>query len=101
MLGRPPFYATELTTSGDVAYIGGNWERDVAFAGYSVPLQVCDTRIGRTVLDQVMQAEHRIISCCTSRTACTLLLCCLSRVASALARCSAMCRASTVPGESG
>lgn len=40
VLGRPPFYATELTTTGDVAYIGGNWERDVAFAGYSVPLQV-------------------------------------------------------------
>lgn len=39
VLGKSPFYATELTTSGDVAYIGGNWERDVAFAGYSVPLQ--------------------------------------------------------------
>lgn len=40
VLGQPPFYATELTTSGAVGYIGGNWERDVAFAGYSVPLQV-------------------------------------------------------------
>ncbi len=40
VLGEPPFHATGLTTSGAVAYVGGNWERDVAFAGYSVPLQV-------------------------------------------------------------
>lgn len=39
VLGRPPFYDTLLTTSGDVAYIGGNWDRDIAFAGYAVPLQ--------------------------------------------------------------
>ena len=40
VLGRPPFHATVLTTSGALSYIGGNWERDVAFAGYSVPLAV-------------------------------------------------------------
>lgn len=39
VLGLPPFHATELTTSGGLSYIGGNWERDVAFAGYAVPLQ--------------------------------------------------------------
>ncbi|KAK9802674.1 hypothetical protein WJX73_004373 [Symbiochloris irregularis] len=34
-----PFHHTELTTSGDLAYLGGNWVRDIAFAGYSIPLQ--------------------------------------------------------------
>jgi CCR4-NOT complex subunit CAF16 len=38
ILGQPPFHATSLTTSGALSYIGGNWERDIAFAGYSVPL---------------------------------------------------------------
>lgn len=38
VLGQPPFHATSLTASGALSYIGGNWERDVAFAGYSVPL---------------------------------------------------------------
>eukprot|EP00878_Enallax_costatus_P043621 GHUV01051652.1.p1 GENE.GHUV01051652.1~~GHUV01051652.1.p1 ORF type:complete len:330 (+),score=71.13 GHUV01051652.1:356-1345(+) len=37
-LGAPPFHATELTTSGQLAYVGGNWTRDIAFAGTSVPL---------------------------------------------------------------
>lgn len=40
VLGQPPFQATNLTTSGSLAYVGGNWERDVAFAGYAVPLAV-------------------------------------------------------------
>ena len=40
VLGQPPFHATALTTSGALSYVGGNWERDVAFAGYSVPLAV-------------------------------------------------------------
>lgn len=39
ILGRSPFYDLELTSTGDLSYVGGNWERDVAFAGYSVPLQ--------------------------------------------------------------
>jgi CCR4-NOT complex subunit CAF16 len=38
VMGHPPFHATHLTTTGALSYIGGNWERDVAFAGYSVPL---------------------------------------------------------------
>lgn len=41
VLGQPPFHATNLTTSGDLSYIGGNWTVDVAFAGYSIPLAVC------------------------------------------------------------
>ncbi len=40
VLGQPPFHAVHLTTSGALSYVGGNWERDVAFAGYSVPLAV-------------------------------------------------------------
>lgn len=39
VLGRPPFHDTALTMSGELSYVGGNWERDVAFAGYAVPLQ--------------------------------------------------------------
>lgn len=38
VLGEPPFHAMNLTTSGALSYIGGNWERDIAFAGYSIPL---------------------------------------------------------------
>lgn len=40
VLGEPPFHATALTSSGELSYIGGNWERDIAFAGYAIPLQV-------------------------------------------------------------
>lgn len=40
ILGQPPFHATTLTSTGQLSYIGGNWERDVAFAGYSIPLAV-------------------------------------------------------------
>ncbi len=38
VLGASPFHDTSLTTSGSLNYVGGNWERDVAFAGYSIPL---------------------------------------------------------------
>lgn len=37
--GQAPFHATDLTSSGKLSYIGGTWQRDVAFAGYNVPLQ--------------------------------------------------------------
>ena len=40
VLGQSPFHDTQLTASGDMSYIGGSWDRDIAFAGYSVPLQV-------------------------------------------------------------
>ncbi|GIL48668.1 hypothetical protein Vafri_5136 [Volvox africanus] len=38
ILGRSPFHDTALTVSGELSYIGGNWQRDIAFAGTSVPL---------------------------------------------------------------
>lgn len=38
ILGQPPFHETSLTTSGELAYVGGSWARDVAFAGAAVPL---------------------------------------------------------------
>ena len=41
VLQRPPFHDTALTASGELSYLGGNWDRDIAFAGYSIPLQVC------------------------------------------------------------
>lgn len=40
VLGQPPFHATGLTSSGALSYVGGNWERDIAFAGYAIPLAV-------------------------------------------------------------
>jgi ABC-type multidrug transport system fused ATPase/permease subunit len=46
VLGRPPFHDTQLTASGDLAYVGGNWTRDIAFAGTSVPLTVCGREWG-------------------------------------------------------
>ena len=39
VLGASPFHDTSLTASGRLSYLGGNWERDIAFAGYSIPLQ--------------------------------------------------------------
>ena len=40
VLGQPPFHATGMSADGRLSYLGGNWDRDIAFAGYSVPLQV-------------------------------------------------------------
>ncbi len=41
VLGASPFHDTTLAASGRLSYLGGNWDRDIAFAGYSIPLQVC------------------------------------------------------------
>ncbi|KAL2623651.1 hypothetical protein R1flu_003856 [Riccia fluitans] len=40
VLGRSAFHDTALTSSGNLAYLGGEWRRDVAFAGFDVPLQM-------------------------------------------------------------
>lgn len=40
ILGRPAFHDIGLTSSGDLSYLGQQWRRDVAFAGYNMPLQV-------------------------------------------------------------
>lgn len=40
VLGESPFHATHLTSSHQLGYVGGEWERDVAFGGYKVPLAV-------------------------------------------------------------
>ncbi|KAK9826074.1 hypothetical protein WJX74_010560 [Apatococcus lobatus] len=39
VLGQSPFHDTQLSGSGALSYIGGSWDRDIAFAGYSIPLQ--------------------------------------------------------------
>ncbi|KAL0877076.1 hypothetical protein Bca101_026781 [Brassica carinata] len=36
VLGRSAFHDTDLTSSGDLCYHGGEWRRDVAFAGCEV-----------------------------------------------------------------
>jgi CCR4-NOT complex subunit CAF16 len=38
VLGGSPFHDVHLASSGLLSYLGGNWEREVAFAGYAVPL---------------------------------------------------------------
>ncbi|XRB14543.1 ABC transporter [Pseudoscourfieldia marina] len=38
VLGRPAFHDTGLTTSGLLNYVGGNWQREVAFAGFDCAL---------------------------------------------------------------
>lgn len=38
VLGGSPFHDVHLAASGLLSYLGGNWEREVAFAGYAVPL---------------------------------------------------------------
>lgn len=50
VLGEPPFHATYLTSSGALSYVGGNWERDIAFAGYSIPLAVSGCKPERTAV---------------------------------------------------
>uniref|UniRef100_A0A2P2LT98 ABC transporter family protein n=2 Tax=Rhizophora mucronata TaxID=61149 RepID=A0A2P2LT98_RHIMU len=40
VLGRSAFHDTNLTSSGDLCYLGGEWRRDVAFAGFEVPIQM-------------------------------------------------------------
>ncbi|KAH9318686.1 hypothetical protein KI387_020455, partial [Taxus chinensis] len=40
VLGRPAFHDTSLISSGELCYLGGEWRRDVAFAGFDVPLQM-------------------------------------------------------------
>lgn len=39
VLGRSPFYDLALTCAGQLGYLGTSWRKDVAFAGYGVPLQ--------------------------------------------------------------
>ncbi|CAD5181377.1 unnamed protein product [Musa acuminata subsp. malaccensis] len=40
ILGRSAFHDTALTSSGDLSYLGGEWRRDVAFAGFGVSIQM-------------------------------------------------------------
>lgn len=40
VFGRSAFHDTILTSSGDLSYLGGEWRRDVAFAGFEVPIQM-------------------------------------------------------------
>ncbi|XP_057424687.1 ABC transporter I family member 20 [Lotus japonicus] len=40
VLGRSAFHDTGLSSSGDLCYLGGEWRRDVAFAGFGVSIQM-------------------------------------------------------------
>jgi len=39
VLGRPPFHDLELTTTGELSYLGAAWRRDASVAGSNVALQ--------------------------------------------------------------
>ncbi|PNW73979.1 hypothetical protein CHLRE_13g580300v5 [Chlamydomonas reinhardtii] len=39
VLTRSPFHDLQLTCTGQLSYLGTSWRKDVAFAGYGVPLQ--------------------------------------------------------------
>ncbi|XP_042444348.1 ABC transporter I family member 20-like [Zingiber officinale] len=40
IFGRSAFHDTALTSSGDLSYLGGEWRREVAFAGFEVSIQM-------------------------------------------------------------
>ncbi|XP_020108946.1 ABC transporter I family member 20 [Ananas comosus] len=40
VLGRSAFHDVALTASGDLSYLGGEWRRDIAFAGFEVAIQM-------------------------------------------------------------
>eukprot|EP00271_Cylindrocystis_brebissonii_P003722 TRINITY_DN14992_c0_g1_i1.p1 TRINITY_DN14992_c0_g1~~TRINITY_DN14992_c0_g1_i1.p1 ORF type:complete len:340 (-),score=34.14 TRINITY_DN14992_c0_g1_i1:155-1174(-) len=40
VFGRSAFHDTALESSGILSYLGGDWRREVAFAGFDVPLQM-------------------------------------------------------------
>lgn len=40
VMGRSTFHDTALTSSGDLSYLGGEWKRDIAFAGFQVSIQM-------------------------------------------------------------
>ncbi|XP_073132598.1 ABC transporter I family member 20-like [Henckelia pumila] len=40
VFGRSTFHDTALTSSGVLSYLGGEWRREVAFAGFDVPIQM-------------------------------------------------------------
>ncbi|KAF9621406.1 hypothetical protein IFM89_020928 [Coptis chinensis] len=40
VFGRSAFHHTALISSGVLCYLGGEWRRDVAFAGFDIPIQM-------------------------------------------------------------
>lgn len=78
VLGQPPFHATSLTADGKLAYLGGNWDRDIAFAGYSVPLQVLQQQpngtisVGSCCLFMQYVLLCRVHYCCPPPNSCRL-----------------------------
>lgn len=39
IVGRPPFSDLQLSCSGELKFLGSTWRKNIAFAGYDVPLQ--------------------------------------------------------------
>lgn len=76
ILGRPAFHDIALTSSGDLSYLGQQWRRDVAFAGYNVPLQVPSCCLAALPDHVFMSHIHYTISKCEvaveSRVPCAL-----------------------------
>jgi hypothetical protein len=63
ILGRPAFHDIQLTSSGQLSYLGQQWRRDIAFAGYNMPIQVrsmCATGVG---IEQKTAANVLVRAC--------------------------------------
>ncbi|GJP50795.1 hypothetical protein CLOM_g9958 [Closterium sp. NIES-68] len=58
VLGRSAFHDTGLEASGALTYLGGEWRRDVAFAGFDVPLQM-DVSARKMIFGAATDAERR------------------------------------------
>ncbi|EFJ30247.1 ATP-binding cassette transporter, subfamily I, member 1, SmABCI1 [Selaginella moellendorffii] len=58
VLGKSAFHDTSITCSGDLSYLGGEWRRDVAFAGFDVPIQM-DISAGKMILGVAGTDEER------------------------------------------
>eukprot|EP01024_Parvocaulis_polyphysoides_P002707 TRINITY_DN107975_c0_g1_i1.p2 TRINITY_DN107975_c0_g1~~TRINITY_DN107975_c0_g1_i1.p2 ORF type:complete len:295 (+),score=39.39 TRINITY_DN107975_c0_g1_i1:280-1164(+) len=58
VLGRPPFHDMKLTCDGDLSFLGSAWRRDIAFAGYDVPLQG-DIGAGEMIMNIAGVDENR------------------------------------------
>lgn len=73
VLGQPPFHATGMSADGRLSYLGGNWDRDIAFAGYSVPLQVALQHNKQSSLKEAMCIYMLHLSLLSNSASCMLL----------------------------
>lgn len=52
--------AQQLTCSGQLGYLGTSWRKDVAFAGYGVPLQVSAVTVQLVTIPSSRHASNHL-----------------------------------------